>query len=77
MATSQIISNRLTKWSQKQEKILKNQFGFQKSKFTVDCSFVPHSIITKTLANKKSCFAPSWISKNVSIKLTDSIYLES
>ena len=29
MATSQIISNRLTKWSQKQEKILKNQFGIQ------------------------------------------------
>ena len=37
----------------KHEKILKNQFGFQKSKSTVDCIFVLHSIITKTLANKK------------------------
>ena len=60
---SQIILNRLTKWSQKHEQILKNQFGFQKSKSTVDCIFVLHSIITKTLANKKKCYALSWISK--------------
>ena len=36
----------------KHEQILKNQFGFQTSKSTVDCIFVLHSIITKTLANK-------------------------
>ena len=65
MATSQIISNRLTKWSQKQEKILKNQFGFQKSKSTVDCIFVPHSIITKNAlvkgyyANKNLVVTPT------------------
>ena len=37
-------------------KILKNQFGFQKSKSTVDCIVVLHYIITKTLANKKKLF---------------------
>jgi len=54
--SSQIILNILTKWSQKHEQILKNHFGFQNSKSTVDCIFVLHSIITKTLANKKKLF---------------------
>lgn len=48
---SQIILNRLTKWSVKHEFLLDNQFGFQKGKSTIDCIFVLHSIIAKILSN--------------------------
>ena len=36
---SQILLNRLSKWADKEDKILDNQFGFQKGKSTVDCIF--------------------------------------
>ena len=55
---SQLILNRLTRWSKKHSKISQNQFGFQKKKSTIDCIFVLHSIIAKTLADgKKNCIA--------------------
>lgn len=46
---SQLLLNRLTKWSVKHEKVSKNQFGFQKGKSVIDCIFILHSIITKVL----------------------------
>lgn len=47
---SQILLNRLQKWSEKEEKILDSQFGFQKGKSTVDCIFAFYSVIVKTLS---------------------------
>ena len=46
---SQLLLNRLTKWSVNCEKISKHQFGFQKGKSVVDCVFLLHSIISKVL----------------------------
>ena len=46
---SQILLNRVTKWSEKENKLSQNQFGFQKGKSTVDCIFSFYSIISKTL----------------------------
>ena len=46
---SQILLNRLTKWSEKENKISNNQFGFQRGKSTTDCIFILSSIISKTL----------------------------
>ena len=46
---SQLLLNRLTKWSENYEKISENQFGFQKGKSTTDCVFILHSIISKVL----------------------------
>lgn len=46
---SQLLLNRLTNWSTEQDKISKNQFGFQKGKSIVDCIFILHSIISKVL----------------------------
>ena len=46
---SQLLLNRLTKWTCKYEKITDNQYGFQKGKSTTDCVFLLHSIIAKVL----------------------------
>ena len=46
---SQLLLNRLTKWSEKCEKISNNQFGFQKGKSVIDCVFILHSVISKVL----------------------------
>ena len=46
---SQLLVNRLTKWSEKEEKLNNTQFRFQKGKFTTDCIFTFFSIISKTL----------------------------
>jgi hypothetical protein len=48
--------NRLTDWSQRLEKVNKNQFGFQKGKSIIDCMFVLHSIITKVLNSKEKLY---------------------
>ena len=53
---SYVLSNRLSKWAEKNEKISSSQFGFQKGKSTVDCIFTLHSIIAKTLASKKKLY---------------------
>ena len=47
---SQILLNRLNKWADTEDKILDSQFGFQKGKSTIDCSFTFYSIIVKTLS---------------------------
>ena len=46
---SQILLNRLSKWSDKHDKLNHNQFGFQMGKSTVDCTFIFSSIISKLL----------------------------
>ena len=46
---SQLLLNRLTKWSVQYEKITDNQFGFQKGKSVTDCVFILHAIISKVL----------------------------
>lgn len=46
---SQLLLNRLTKWSEKYDKISNNQFGFQKGKSIVDCIFILHSVISKVI----------------------------
>ena len=53
---SQILLNRLTKWSNKHDRISPIQFGFQKRKSTVDCIFILHAIISKTLNDKKKLY---------------------
>ena len=53
---SQILLNRLTKWSDKHDKISTTQFGFQKCKSTVDCIFILHVIISKILNDKKKLY---------------------
>ena len=51
---SQILLNRLTHWSIKHDKLIQNQFGFQKGKSTIDCVFMLYSIILKSFSlNKK------------------------
>ena len=46
---SQVLLNRVSKWSEKHEKLSANQFGFQKGKSTVDCIFLLYSLISKVL----------------------------
>lgn len=53
---SQVLLNRLTTWSIKHNKIVDNQFGFQKGKSTIDCIFILHSIIAKTLAKRRKLY---------------------
>ena len=53
---SQILLNRLNKWEEEEEKILDNQYGFQKGKSTVDCIFTFYSIIAKTLFSKEKIY---------------------
>ena len=65
---SQILLNRLNKWAEIEEKILDNQFGFQKGKSTVDCIFTFYSIIAKTLGSKKNYTVFLLITKKHSIK---------
>ena len=53
---SKLLHDRLTKWATENEKIIHNQFGFQKNKSTVDCIFILHSLIAKTLNNNEKLF---------------------
>ena len=48
---SQVLWNRLTKWSENCDKISKIQFGFQRGKSMVDFIFAFHSIISKVLSS--------------------------
>ena len=53
---SQILLNRLTAWTEKDNKISNCQFGYQKGKSTVDCIFILHSIIAKTLSSGQKLY---------------------
>ena len=45
---SQLLLNRLTKWSITHDKLIDNQYGFQKGKSTTECIFILHSLIYKS-----------------------------
>ena len=53
---SKLLHDRLMKWASENEKIIYNQFGFQKNKSTVDCIFIFHSLISKLLSNNDKLF---------------------
>ena len=53
---SHVLNNRLTKWSKKHEKLTSIQFGFQPNKSTIDCIYIFHAIIMKTLNSHKKLF---------------------
>ena len=53
---SHILHNRLIKWADEYEKINECQFGFQPKKSTVDCIFLFHSIISKTLSRGEKLY---------------------
>ena len=53
---SKLLVNRLDRWSQMHTKIIDNQYGFQKGKSTIDCIFILHSLIIKTLSRKKKLY---------------------
>ena len=44
---SQVLLNRLSKWSDENDKLSKNQFGFQKGKSTINCIFLLNAIVSK------------------------------
>ena len=53
---SQILLNRITKWTMKYNKISDFQFGFQKGKSTIDCLFILHAIISKTFSKGEKLY---------------------
>ena len=53
---SKLLATRLTKWAEKHGKFIDNQYGFQKNKSTIDCIFILHALISKTLAIKKKLY---------------------
>ena len=54
---SQVLLNRLTDWTEKHEKISDCQFGYQKGKSTIDCIFILHSIVSKTLNSGQKLYS--------------------
>ena len=46
----------MTKWSDKENTISQNQFGFQKGKSTEDCIFAFYSVISKTLHSDEKLY---------------------
>ena len=46
---SQLLLYRITKWSEKENNLLQNQFGFQKGKYTIIYISTLHTIISKPL----------------------------
>jgi len=54
---SKFLVTRLVKWSEKSNTFIDNQFGFQKNKSTIDCTFILHALITKSLSTKKKLYA--------------------
>ena len=53
---STLLSNRLSKWVKKNKVVIENQYGFQKGKSTNDCIFILHTLIAKTLSQKKKLY---------------------
>ncbi|MEW8545054.1 MAG: reverse transcriptase family protein [Candidatus Thiodiazotropha sp.] len=53
---SHILHNRLLIWAENNEKIDACQFGFQPQKSTVDCIFLFHSILSKTLSQGEKLY---------------------
>ena len=71
---SQILLNRLTKWSTEKDKIIPNQFGFQKGKSTTDCIFILQSVIAKTLNSRNKLYT-AFVDYEKCFDKIDRIYL--
>ena len=71
---SQVLMNRLTKWTHENEGILMNQFGFQNGKSTTDRIFLLHSIIAKTLNSKQTLYCVFIDFEKCFDRLTDRFY---
>ena len=52
-----VLLNKLTDWTEKHEKISDCQFGYQKGKSTIDCIFILHSIVSKTLNSGQKLYS--------------------
>ncbi|MEW8546880.1 MAG: reverse transcriptase family protein, partial [Candidatus Thiodiazotropha sp.] len=53
---SHILDNRLRSWSEDNNIINDNQFGFREGKSTVDCIYILQAIVNKMLNNKKKVY---------------------
>ena len=53
---SHLLNNLLLKWAEQNEKLSDCQFGFQRNKFTVDCIFIFHALISKTLSDSEKLY---------------------
>ena len=58
---SQLLLNRLTKWSIRHDNLIDNQYGFQKGKSTTDCIFILHSLIYKSFKDRKKHFTSHFL----------------
>ena len=54
---SNILNERLTKWTNREKNIIHNQFGFQAGRSTTDCVFLLHSVIAKTLSSGQKIYS--------------------
>jgi hypothetical protein len=53
---SLVLSQRLQKWADANDKLTQCQFGFQAGKSTVDCVFISHSIIAKLFSKGEKVY---------------------
>ena len=53
---TKILNNRLTKWAESFDVLDETQYGFRKSRSTVDCIFIIHGLIELLLAQGKQLF---------------------
>ena len=51
-----ILTNRLLSWSEEEDILIDNQFGFRPGKSTVDAIFILFGIISHTLQNKQKLY---------------------
>ena len=66
-----ILTDRLLSWSEDEDKLLDNQFGFPSGKSTIDAIFTIHGIILHQLENKENVFVLLWIFVKRLIKLIE------
>ena len=71
---SQLLLNRLTKWSIKHDKLIDNQYGFQKGKSTTDCIFILHSLIYKSFKDRKTLLFLNYIIQHINTDI-DGVHL--
>ena len=63
---SQVLLNRLSKWSEENDKLSKNQFGFQKGNSTIDCIFLLNAVVSKVINSGENFIAASLTMKRLS-----------
>ena len=50
---SKLLVERLSKWTEKHNTLIDNQYGFQKGKSTVNCICIVHALITKHISKQE------------------------